>query len=39
MITTGFWPASIDQFLRVMALMALIEFSCFFYLGFEGNDS
>jgi hypothetical protein len=39
MITTGFWPASIDQFLRVLALMALIDFTCFSYLGFEGKDS
>ena len=39
MITTGFWLANIDQFSRFLALMALIEFSCFSYLGFEGNDS
>jgi len=39
MITTGFWPASIDRFFRFLALMALIDFTCFSYLGFEGNDS
>jgi hypothetical protein len=39
MITTGFWLANIDQFYRVLALMALIDFTRFSYLGFEGNDS